>query len=505
MKIAFRADAGLRIGTGHVMRCLTLARELAGRGHDCRFISRELPGNMNTSVAAEFPVISLPAPTGKAPSPPPAHAAWAGVDWPQDAAETRAAVQGADWLVMDHYAFDVRWQRAARPSGTQLMVIDDLADRHHECDLLLDQNLGRHGADYDPLLPARAERLIGPRFALLRPEFAAKRMAALSARANRAFQLRHLLIAPGGMDSDNTTGAVLDALRDMTLPEGFRVTVSLGATAPHLDTLRARQLPFPCRVLAGSSDMAGLMAEADLAIGAAGGSAWERCAQGLPTLLLLLAENQRAGTAALVKAGAALALGQADGGLARRLHAALAAASEPETLAALSRAAAAVTDGRGTRRVADAMAAPLHLRPATQGDAETVWNWRAALPAVHFRAGANPDLPTHLAWFDRAMKDPNRLLLMAGDSAHLRLDIAGDSAAVSILIAPEARGHGLGLRLLALLEPLARAQALRRLTAEAAVSNPASLALFRAAGYDEGVAAKGFIGFSRLLHRTAAP
>lgn len=506
MRIVFRTDAGLTIGTGHVMRCLTLARELAGRGHDCGFISRDLPGNLHAVMSAEFPVIPLPAPSGPPAAPPPAHAAWAGVDWAQDAAETRVAAEGTDWLVLDHYAFDARWQRAARPPGARLMMLDDLADRLHDCDLLLDQNLGRCGADYDRLLPGDAERLIGPRFALLRPEFAAARASALAERARRGFRLRHLLIAPGGMDTDDTTGAVLDALSGIALPEGFHATVALGATAPHLDSLRARRLPFPCRMLAGSPDMARLIADADLAVGAAGGSAWERCALGLPTLLLLLAENQRAGTAALVDAGAALTLGRVDGGLPPRLHAALARASDPAELARLSRAAAAVADGYGAGRVADAMAEPLKLRPATMDDAETVWTWRDALPPAHFGAGANPDLPGHLAWFEAALADPSRLLLMVGQCAHLRLDIDGDGdgAAVSILIAPDARGRGLGLRLLALLEPLARARGLRRLTAEVSVTNAPSAALFRAAGYAEGRATRGFVRFTRALHRPEA-
>jgi UDP-2,4-diacetamido-2,4,6-trideoxy-beta-L-altropyranose hydrolase len=495
MKVAFRADASLTIGTGHVMRCLTLARELAARGHECRFLCRDLPGGLGALVAAEFPLALLRAPDGPAPDGPPAHAAWAGVSWQRDAAETRTAAGVADWLVVDHYAFDARWQRAARPAGARVMVLDDLADRPHDCDLLLDQNLGRDGADYDAMLPDHAERLIGPRYALLRPEFAAARPAAL---ARRGGPLRHLLIAPGGVDAGNVTGLCLTALATLPLPDGFRVTVALGPTAPHLAALRAMALPFACTVLAGA-DMAALMSDADLCIGAAGGSAWERCALGLPTLQLVLAENQRTGAEALAIAGAALPLGTPDEGLPQRLATAFVTLADPAQRAAIAKAAARITDGRGAARVADALECPLALRAATLADAEAVWHWRAALPAAHFRAGPNPPLADHLRWWAKALHSPDRLLLMAGTLAHLRLDRTGDSATVSILLAPKARGRGLGLRLLALLEPMARHHGLRHLTAEAAADNPASVALFRAAGYADTGLAQGFHHFTRPL------
>lgn len=352
MRVAFRADAALTIGTGHVMRCLTLARELHARGHSCHFICRDLPGGLGAQVAAEFPLALLPAPVGPAPEGPPDHAAWAGVPWQQDAAETRAAAWDAEWLVVDHYAFDARWQAAARPEGARVMVLDDLADRPHACDLLLDQNLGRDGADYDALLPDHAERLVGPRYALLRPEFAATRPAAL---ARRGGPLRHLLIAPGGVDAGNVTGLCLTALATLPLPPGFRVTVALGPTAPHLAALRAMALPFACTVLAGA-DMAALMTDADLCIGAAGGTMLERCCLGLPSILIVLAENQERATRHFVFAGTAVSVSRfGQPSFEIDLAAALKQCLSAGRLGEMARAAAAICDGQGTRRVADAI------------------------------------------------------------------------------------------------------------------------------------------------------
>lgn len=503
MKIAFRADASTDIGTGHVMRCLTLARALSARGHDCRFVCRDLPGHLADRIGTEYPVTLLPAPApGLALPDAPDHAAWAGVPAAQDAAETRAAVADTDVLVVDHYAFDARWQIAARPFGARLVAIDDLADRAHACDLLVDPNFGRFPRDYDALMPEGAERLMGTTYALLRPEFAAAREAAL---ARRGGPLREILVAMGGVDRDDATGTVLRALAGITRPPGLQVTVVMGAAAPHLGavTTLATTLPFACQVLSGVSDMASLMTRADLAIGAAGGTAWERCALGLPTLMLVLADNQIDGTAALDRTGAGIALGRADDAtMPDRLAAALGHLADPEGLAAMSARAAAICDGRGADRVVSAIEHPLHLRPAIQADAETIWRWRESLPPDHFRAGPNSPLPLHLDWFARALKDPSRHMLIAQSEkrvALLRLDVDGTVATVSILLRPGLRGQGFGRRALAFLGPFARRHGITHLTADVALANTASLRLFRRAGYRQSPGDDRFARFDRAL------
>lgn len=508
LRVVFRSDASVEIGTGHVIRCLTLAQALAAEGHRCRFLCRDLPGHLGARITAEgFALTLLPAPDSRASLPHgpderpegPAHAGWAAVPWRQDAAETRAAAGGADWLILDHYAFDAAWEAAAMPPGARLMVIDDLADRAHLADLLLDQNLGRRPADYDALMPAGAERLIGPRHALLRPAFAAARPAALAERAARGHRLRHVLVTMGGIDLPNVTGAALAAL---AARPGLRATVVMGAHAPALEAVRAQAaaMPVPAEVLVNTPDMAALMAKADLAIGAGGGTAWERCALGLPSLIAVLADNQAPAAAALQAAGAALSLERAGApGFAARLEQALDRMADPGALGAMSAAAAGVTDGRGVARVLAALDHPLRLRPATLADAEAVWHWRSRLPPEQFRAGPTPPLPDHLAWFARALADPARRLYMAGDpaGAHLRLDLdPGGGAGVSILLAPQMRGRGLGLRLMSLLSDAARAGGILRLTAEVHPSNAASVALFTAAGYTATGQREGFETFA---------
>lgn len=356
MQIGFRADASLQIGTGHVMRCLTLADALRERGAHCTFVCRPHTGHLIDLIEQRgHQSIALPAlagvhePTGGAT----AHAAWLGTDWDVDALETCQALaqQSPDWLVVDHYALDRQWEQMLRPHCKRLMVIDDLADRPHDCDVLLDQNLGRLADDYRSLIPTEATLLIGPMYALLRSEFSRLRLPSLSRREQPT--LKRLLVTMGGVDKDNVTAQVLSALENCALPEGSQIKVVLGPKAPWLEQVRAQAalMRWPVQVLAGVSDMAALMVECDLAIGAAGGTSWERCCLGVPTLLLVLADNQRAGATALQNAGAALTVDDVNhiGAILNKLT----SGDSFEQLSSWSRAAAEVTDGAGAIRVCE--------------------------------------------------------------------------------------------------------------------------------------------------------
>jgi spore coat polysaccharide biosynthesis predicted glycosyltransferase SpsG len=199
------------------------------------------------------------------------------------------------------------------------------------------------------LVPPGCDVLAGTSFALLRPEFAQLRVASVQRR--RSSGLRQLLIALGGVDKDNVTGALLSALKECELPPSCRIVVAMGARAPWTPSVReaAAQLPYPTEVLAGTGRMGELMAASDLAIGAAGTMAWERCCLGLPTIGLVIAENQRRGAQALVGAGACLPLELPVA--VTSLSRTLAHACEPQVLRHMQAAAAAVTDGRGVERV----------------------------------------------------------------------------------------------------------------------------------------------------------
>lgn len=348
-KVIFRTDASLQIGTGHVMRCLTLADALRDKGYFCLFLCRPHAGHLLSLIAARghevIPLQALPE-AGPAPDPKLYHAAWLGTSQDQDAADCLQALAGqpmASWLVIDHYALDLRWQRQLRTCAERLMVLDDLADRAHDCDLLLDPGIGRTRNDYTALIPSDAQVLSGPEHALLRPEFSATRRTSLARRQDP--QLRRLLVTLGGVDKDNITHEVLEALDSGELPADMIITVVMGPHAPWLSdvTARASTMSRPTTVLTGVSDMARLMSESDLAIGAAGSTAWERCCLGLPTIQLVLAENQAEAAFMLQQVGAVINLPHPD-----RIGQVLNCIS-PQKIREMAQAAAAVTAGEGLK------------------------------------------------------------------------------------------------------------------------------------------------------------
>ncbi len=308
--ICFRADASAAIGTGHVMRCLTLADQVSRRGAECLFVAAA--GTRELVPSLPYPVL------------PPERLPF-----------------GAALVVVDHYGIDAAEEARIRSMSRAVMVMDDLPTRRHHCDLLLDQTFGRRAEEYRDLVPHNSVVLAGSEYALLRPQFAAARPAAL---ARRDGSLRRLLVSLGGTDPHNATGAVLDALAG----SGLAIDVVMGAKAPHLEAVGARAAALPhATVHVGVSDMAGLMAGADLAIGAGGTSTWERCCLGLPTLMLVIADNQRDVARLVAESGAARLITMAD------LPAALAVS--PDELRAMSAAAARLCDGQGAARVADAL------------------------------------------------------------------------------------------------------------------------------------------------------
>jgi UDP-2,4-diacetamido-2,4,6-trideoxy-beta-L-altropyranose hydrolase len=314
MQIIFRTDASIQIGIGHVMRCLTLADALHEAGANCTFVCRSHTGHLleliqkrgHRAIGLATENLSLNNPQAKVPR----HASWLGTDWVTDVSDTLQALVGisADWLIVDHYALDVRWEKAMRSHCKKLMVIDDLADRMHDCDLLLDQNLGLTREAYYPLIPRTAEILIGPHFALLRPEFESRREESMARRNNP--KLQHILITMGGVDKNNATEQVLSALCISNLPIDTRITVVLGPHSPWQLEVKARatQMPWTTNVLINVENMADLMTQSDLAIGASGSTNWERCCLGLPSLLVVQAENQKSSAKALEDSGIAYIL-----------------------------------------------------------------------------------------------------------------------------------------------------------------------------------------------------
>ena len=285
MKVVFRVDASLQMGTGHVMRCLTLANELKQQNHEIIFICRELTGNHILLI--KYPVLVLPKNDNFQSDG--LYLNWLGVTQEQDAEQTIKVIpKNIDLLIVDSYALDEIWHKQLKPYTKKIMVIDDLADRQFDCNVLLNQNLGTQIEDYKDKVLNNCELLLGCDYALLRPEFPNLREKALIKRKNTKV-IKNILISMGGSDITNKTYDILQEVSD-----DLNIVVILGGISPHNKMIKNyAKSRKNVKVVVDADNISRLMFDADLAIGAGGSTSWERCCLGLPTLLYVLAENQR--------------------------------------------------------------------------------------------------------------------------------------------------------------------------------------------------------------------
>lgn len=372
MRVAFRVDASLRIGTGHLIRCLTLADTLSSQGGRCVFVQRAHPGHMADLIQQRgHEVRLLPAPDGTHDGPVEDYAAWLGVSPSTDARESREALADLtpDWLVVDHYALDAAWQARLRHHVGGIAVIDDLANRPHDADLLVDPNYSTGGEGrYDGLLPEAAQRLCGPPYALLDPVYTTYRSSFEGDRRTHPGRVERALVFFGGTDPADLTGRTLAAFSHPDL-EGIALDVVVGANYPCGERLEIHAEKCPNITIYGPRPhLADLMAAADLAVGAGGSTTWERCCMGLPSLVVSIAENQRPASEALAGDGFVAYAGHADAvdetvlteELLRLVH-------DPHRLRALSDAGSDLVDGLGSERVAGALLSMDVKTAATSG------------------------------------------------------------------------------------------------------------------------------------------
>ncbi|MCO4319926.1 UDP-2,4-diacetamido-2,4,6-trideoxy-beta-L-altropyranose hydrolase [Aliidiomarina quisquiliarum] len=347
MHIAFRVDAGMTMGSGHVMRCATLAHALVAKGYQVCFYTRPQAGDLcQWLIAQGFIVIKLEPANNAHDQYATEHGAWLGTTQREDAKQTLAAIkQQPNFWIVDHYGLDSYWHSLVI-KGTPALVIDDLADRNYSASLLLDQNLGRKKSDYNKL--TSAEVLAGLDYVLLRPEF-------LSARkiSNIRQSLEHIVITMGGVDQPNASGLSLTALLAAEIPTLKSIMVILGQANPHREDIEQRartSKPINIQIVQGVGNMAERLRNADLAIGAAGTTSWERCAVGLPTIIIELAANQKLAAEALFATGAAelVRLNEIGDKLAQ---VACRIASTPGLLTNMSERAFELVDAEGTKRV----------------------------------------------------------------------------------------------------------------------------------------------------------
>ena len=478
MLAVFRTHASPEIGVGHVMRCLALANVLSGLGCKSIFaVSPETPATVPALGRSDHEILFVDADAETAVK-----------------TLTRKITEPVDWLVIDHYGIDLDSEKIFRKLARNIMVIDDLVDRSHDCDLLLDQGPGRMPEDYAGLVPAHALVCAGPDYALLDPAYGAFRDRNLPVGPNKRTAI---FLSFGGTDPRNFTGRALDALAGAGV--AGPVNVFLGAAAPHREEVGARLKSWRTEATLhiDSTNMIHVLADSLLAVGACGVSALERCCCGVPSVIAVIADNQRAAAAGISAARAAEIIDLDDVTGASACINGLVA--QPERLAQIAAAGKLLCDGRGGRRVAMALVpersasgASVRLRPATAEDENRILEWQRS-PGVR-RFARNPDVPdaaTHAAWMKATLNDPEILLNIIECEGRavglLRLDRRPDRGSlpafeVSILVAPDRNRAGIGKAGLALARRLIPGAvffaAIHR-------DNRPSLSLFAGAGYIE--------------------
>ncbi len=451
--VVFRVDASRVIGTGHVMRCLTLADSLRPRGGQCIFVTREHDGHLAGLIRGRgFEAIVLPLEPATAPLQG-GYGHWLGGDWAADADATVAAFAGRrpNWVLVDHYAIDARWERRVRPHCHRLAVIDDLANRDHDCDLLLDQNaVADAEARYAGRVPGSCQLMLGPRYALLQPQY-----AELHANARpRGTVIRRVLVYFGGADAKDLTGLAVDALLALERPD-IAVDVVVEPSHPRARSLAERVAGHANFTVHGRlPTLAPLMVAADLGIGAGGATTWERCCLGLPALVITLAENQKPIARELDRLGALRWLGHQDEVDAKALRRALADLIHTDAAEAWSRRALSLVDGQGTARVAEVLLLSpdtgLRARRVQARDETLLLRW-ANDPVVRHNSFNQDVISTeqHHRWFQsRLANDACRIYILETESGsaigQVRFEFEELHWSIDYSLDASFRGRGLG-------------------------------------------------------------
>ncbi|MFO6421851.1 UDP-2,4-diacetamido-2,4,6-trideoxy-beta-L-altropyranose hydrolase [Motilimonas sp. KMU-193] len=483
MNCLFRVDASNEIGFGHLMRCLTLAKQLAKYQIESHFYCKQSDSfDTNMLSNAGFTV----------------HLIQEGdqLDERQDALNTLALIKRITpiWVILDNYQLGSIWQAALGSElpaiNCKLLVIDDLCRPIAYADLLLDQSLGRQQQDYTSSVKG-CDFAVGINYALLREQFLQRVASAKQKR--KSLTSRHLLVSIGATDPLQLTLKVLASLNQLPASLFPKVTVILSRHAPHyqqVDQLITSQKLRNISLLSEVEEMAEYMLQADFAIGACGTSSWERACLGLPSICFVVADNQRYLSKALMQYGLCYI---ADAGItAQALTSQIQqVANSPERLM-MSQHGFELVDGKGTQRLAIMMlkqSAPglVSLRPFCSADMEVVYQWQQVPEIRQFaRTPRAPSWEEHQAWFKNMLENQDNNYIIEWNRQAcgvIRLSATAQPSQweVSILVALDFHGLGVASKALAALQTKHNVT----MIAEISPNNQASIRLFTRAGFTQ--------------------
>ncbi len=513
MNVVIRADASIYIGSGHIMRCLVLAKQLQQLNYQVIFATRPQQGDFVEHIKKQgFKVIELIQPkVFQKPQHSADYHAWLQVPWQVDADDLLDKVQAFefdknDLVIVDHYALNIEWEQyVAKELNCKIVAIDDVLRKHH-CDMLLDQTLGRSPSDYSKLTPKYCDIMTGLEYALLNEKFSKYRQLALNkpknatssqnVNQNNSYKPHSLLIMMGGIDNTNITLFTLQAVEKYGFEKFAQITVIINPKSPFYKSVKQYLVNQPRHIIQLDfvDNIAELMCEHSIAIGAPGSTSWERVCLGMPSIIVPLAENQEMICTQLAKAKVAIAVAfdQLQTKLCEALTA-LVSNFEQYRENCLS-----LCDGFGVYRVAAKVDILLQAdsylngcRLATNKDIDLVFKWQS-LPETR-RYALNKNIPTyqeHCSWMQAKLASSDDFFYIIEKKAAannktsvgvLRLDYGGNNTyTLSIFIDPEYFGLGLASQTLSYID---RVHPQITINATVLVENTASQKLFTKAGY----------------------
>lgn len=453
MNIVFRTDASTEIGIGHIMRCITLAITLKRNGANIKFVTSQMPDTLANLILEQGFIHERLNYKRTEDCDELQHAAWLKSSQSVDVKATikMVAHMEVDWVVIDHYSLDYRWQKEIRPYTKKIMVIDDIADRRHDCDVLLDQNYYADMlARYKDKVPEGCKLMIGPKFALLRNEFLVKRKN-ITARNGK---VKRIFVNFGGVDPENYTEKTIKVLLGITSFQ-FEVDVVIGDQNPNKSNIKKLCNTKGLSFYVQTTKIAQLMLSADLAIGAGGATTWERCTLGLPSISIPIAKNQ----VSLVKHAAEIGVvyyPEIHNDFSRELAVHIEALlGNPTLISNISKLAINLVDANGVTRVSNAMHLnEIVLKLATKDYLDKLFQWRNHSEIRAVSSSKNKiDYESHKRWFEDVRNNPEKHLLIASlrekDVGVVKFDVVGDVAEISLYLTPGADlAKGIGSEIL---------------------------------------------------------
>jgi len=481
-----RVDSSLKIGSGHLMRCLTLANELRRFNWQCHFICMDTSDNGRETVIAaghSLHLLEVDAVSKKYRH----DDSVVNVEFEaKDASKVIAVISplSCDLLIVDHYGLGVVWESALEKFCNSIFVIDDLASRNHICNILLDQTYGRTIASYGERVANGTRIICGSDFALLRPEFTGYRSESLRKR-EQCQNPKNIFISLGGADPGNLTLAIL---KNIAISSNEKeVILAVSSNFPGLRRLRKYQETVTwLRIECDVKNMAEHMLWADLAIGSGGVTSWERCCMGLPSVVIQIANNQASVIKALEMKGAAIVIEEPSD-----IPSAILRLIDTSTYQDMAKKAFSLCDGLGVTRVVKHLImlkeSNVALKPITIDDAVLVFQWQHEEGIrKYFRVKEPPIWEQHLRWLYSRLEGPDHKCWMINlwgmPAGIIRLDrLYGETFEVSILISNEYQSLGLAKK--ALLDLQSNSENLGELVAEVNINNTVSISLFVSCGF----------------------